>query len=432
MTKPSAFITLLTSESYIPGTLVLGKTLKTELKTDYKLAILLDSTNITEKSLAHIKEVYDDIIPIDDKVISSSISKVIDKLGREELSITFSKILLWNQTKYEKLIYIDSDTLPLKSLDHLFTEFGHDLQHHEIVASPDIGWPDIFNSGLLILKPHNETYEKLVEFSSNQDASFDGADQGLLNEYFHLSTPLKKSNWKRLPFIYNVTPSSNYQYLPALTRFFKDINLLHFIGSNKPWLTNSNSKDSQISSSDFDFHQLWWDKFNKYFTDESTRIGLLNINHIKGEGATLNFSKLVNSWDSEAVVKNEEVPNLSELSSHLLETKIEEAPKLFPWEQRDDYRPPTRVFNYSETTYDDDDKKSISTNKISSTLNKDIETSPSTQTAKPQTSSSASLKKHYQFNDNQDNKFNPDKSLDEVSKLPIKLLSKKRESESKN
>lgn len=406
----SAYITLLTSESYVAGALVLALVLKKKFHTQYKLAILLDSSNISEKSLELIKDIYDDIIPINDKTISLSIAEVVDKLGRKELSITFSKILLWNQTKYDKLVYLDCDTLPLKSLDSLF---DHEVAPFEVAASPDIGWPDIFNSGLLVLKPHEAVHLELVEFSGKKDASFDGADQGLLNEFFHL-TP-KTSKWKRLPFLYNVTPSDNYQYLPALTRFFKDINLLHFIGGSKPWHSKVNTTQA---SSDAKFHQLWWDEFNKYYTDESTRIGLLNINTIKGEGYKLDFAKLKNSWDEQVTDDLALVSLGAEEYSH---------PKIFPWEQRSEQRPPTRSF---QPTKDggSDPELAARQRKLNTRLNKSIETSLSSSSAP--SSTSKNLKKSYEFNDT-DNQFNPDKSLDEILKLPIKLLSKKREQEKK-
>lgn len=406
-----AYITLLTSESYVPGALVLAQVLKKKFHTKHKVAILLDSRGISPKSLELIKDAYDDIIPIDDKTISLSLADVVQKLGRQELSITFSKILLWNQTKYDKLVYLDSDTLPLKPLDSLFE---HDVAPHQVAASPDIGWPDIFNSGLLVLAPDAGIHKELVEFSGKKDASFDGADQGLLNEYFHL-TP-KSSNWKRLPFVYNVTPSENYQYLPAVTRFFKDINLLHFIGGSKPWHAKI-SPDSTLSS-DAKFRQLWWDEFNKYYTDESTRIGLLSINTIKGEGYKLDFSKLKNTWDQDVA---------EELALVSIDPPQPSHPKIFPWEHRSDQRPATRSFNPAQDA-GSDPELTARQRKLDTKLNQSIETSLSSSAAP--VSSTKNLKKSYEFNDT-DNKFNPDKSLDEILKLPIKLLTKKREQEKK-
>jgi lipopolysaccharide biosynthesis glycosyltransferase len=38
-----------------------------------------------------------------------------------------------------------------------------------------------------------------------------------------------------LPFIYNVTPSAWYSYIPAFVRNADKIAIIHFIGDGKPW-----------------------------------------------------------------------------------------------------------------------------------------------------------------------------------------------------
>ena len=89
------------------------------------------------------------------------------------------------------------------------------------------------------------------------NGSFDGADQGLLNEWF--SEEGGGGPWNRLSFTwvtdhplmikshpllecvpdpdgrYNVTPTAAYQYKPAYLRYGHKINAVHFIGPNKPW-----------------------------------------------------------------------------------------------------------------------------------------------------------------------------------------------------
>ena len=54
----------------------------------------------------------------------------------------------------------------------------------------------------MVLKPDQETFQGLLDLAQ-RGISFDGADQGLLNQYF--------KDWHRLSFVYNVTPSGHYQ-----------------------------------------------------------------------------------------------------------------------------------------------------------------------------------------------------------------------------
>lgn len=66
----------------------------------------------------------------------------------------------------------------------------------------------------MVIQPNLDTFERLYTFFS-QRGSWDGGDQGLLNEFFcgdaqvagDASAP---PAWNRLSFTYNVTPSAYY------------------------------------------------------------------------------------------------------------------------------------------------------------------------------------------------------------------------------
>ena len=143
-------------------------------------------------------------------------------MKRFDLLYTFTKINLWRLEQFRKIVYIDADIVALRAPDELF-----DVQE-EFAAAPDVGWPDAFNTGLMVIAPHMGTYSALRTLASAGD-SFDGADQGLLNQFY------EHKPWKRLSFLYNCTPSANYQYEPAYRYYKRDISMVHFIGSGKPW-----------------------------------------------------------------------------------------------------------------------------------------------------------------------------------------------------
>lgn len=157
------------------------------------------------------------------------------------------------------ILYLDSDTLPIQDLAHLFTEYSS-ITEDQIVAAPDSGWPDIFNSGLFLIKPSISTFQKLLSKIHFTDSpSFDGADQGLLNEYFTVDSP-ETRKWIKLPFVYNVTPSGQYQYEPAYQFFQNKIKLIHFIGAQKPW---DSGRDGE--------RYRWWDKYTEFFGHASVK-----------------------------------------------------------------------------------------------------------------------------------------------------------------
>lgn len=267
----NAYITLLYSVDYLPGSLTLAKSLKEQSIAECVKLVILIATNLelSYHQLDLIEASFDEII-YTDLLTSQDLRTLGACLKRPELLHTFTKLQIFKLTQFEKIVFLDSDMLVLQNIDNIFDLITSSL---EIVASPDSGWPDIFNSGLFGIKPCLKTYEEmLLKFGSS---SFDGADQGFLNEFFQPFGILNTNNirsWKRLSFLYNVTPNKQYEYTPAFTRFEKDIKILHFIGSLKPWnlAYYSHEHDNKISS-------RWWSCFNKYFKSLDD---VLTIKHV--------------------------------------------------------------------------------------------------------------------------------------------------------
>ncbi|GJP42252.1 hypothetical protein CLOM_g1839 [Closterium sp. NIES-68] len=95
----------------------------------------------------------------------------------------FSKLNAWLMTEYDKVVYIDVDTLVLANLDHLF-------DRPEPTAVPDVYMSSKFNSGLLVLKPSHSTYSDMMS-KMHRLPSYNKGDQGFLNAYF--------SGWFHMP-----------------------------------------------------------------------------------------------------------------------------------------------------------------------------------------------------------------------------------------
>jgi glycogenin glucosyltransferase len=107
-----------------------------------------------------------------------------------------TKLHVFRLTQYTKILFLDADVLPLRPLSHLLA------LPHDFSAVPDVGWPDIFNSGVMALTPSDSSFEELRELLKTR-GSWDGGDQGLLNEW-------RGDNWHRLSFTYNTTPTAAY------------------------------------------------------------------------------------------------------------------------------------------------------------------------------------------------------------------------------
>lgn len=163
---------------------------------------------------------------------------------------SFTKIHLWRMTQFRSIIYIDSDVVALRAPDELFDT------KEPFAAASDVGFPDAFNTGVMVLRPDEGEYWALKNMAEAGD-SFDGADQGLLNQYF------EHRPWKRLSFTYNCTPNSNYQYEPAYRYYKRDITMVHFIGSQKPW--QKGRSHGGTSGAYQELLSRWWAVYDRHF-----------------------------------------------------------------------------------------------------------------------------------------------------------------------
>ncbi|KAI7209487.1 nucleotide-diphospho-sugar transferase [Hortaea werneckii] len=241
------YCTLVMSDSYLPGAAVLAHSLR-DAGTKKKLACLATGDTLTMSTIRELQSLYDYVIPIDR--IGNPHPANLYLMNRPDLLYTFSKINLWRLTQFRKVVYLDSDVVALRAPDELFEG------PESFAAAPDIGWPDIFNTGVMVLKPDEGEYWGLRTMALAGD-SFDGADQGLLNQYF------EHRPWKRLSFTYNCTPSGSYQYEPAYRYFKSKVNLVHFIGSHKPWQKGRSAEG--VAGGYQELLGRWWAVYDKHF-----------------------------------------------------------------------------------------------------------------------------------------------------------------------
>ncbi len=112
----------------------------------------------------HLESVYTAVSVVD--LFDSADATNLALIGRPDLGVTFTKLHCWRLTQYAKCVFLDADTLVLSNSDELF-------EREELSAAPDIGWPDIFNSGVFVFRPSEETYRAICEHALTV-GSFDG------------------------------------------------------------------------------------------------------------------------------------------------------------------------------------------------------------------------------------------------------------------
>lgn len=234
------------------GAAVLSHSLR-DAGTTKKLAVLVTLETLSADTITQLKALYDYVIPVE-RIRSPNLANLY-LMGRPDLAYAFTKIALWRQTRFRKIVYLDADVVALRALDELF-----DIEA-PFAAAPDIGWPDAFNSGVMVLTPDMSDYWALHTLAASGE-SFDGADQGLLNQYY------ENRPWQRLKFTYNTTPNAEYQWEPAYQYYKKDISAVHFIGKTKPW-SNQHAGRSSGSGVYKELLAHWWAVHDRHAQSET-------------------------------------------------------------------------------------------------------------------------------------------------------------------
>ncbi|XP_076340717.1 glycogenin-1-like isoform X2 [Tachypleus tridentatus] len=251
--EDEAFVTLATDDNYSLGALVLGHSLR-KVQTSRSLVILV-TVGVSAGMRSMLSSVYDLLEEVGEIDSKDEINLTV--LTRPELGVTFTKLHCWRLSQFKKCVFLDADTLVLQNCDELFNR-------EELSATPDVGWPDCFNSGVFVFRPSGETFKALVQFAEEK-GSFDGGDQGLLNMFFR--DWATKDISQHLSFLYNMNSNASYTYLPAFQQFGKDVKIVHFLGELKPWkCTVSEGKVMKPSKSQHseDHLQYWWDLYMSY------------------------------------------------------------------------------------------------------------------------------------------------------------------------
>ena len=133
----------------------------------------------------------------------------------------FCKLALWRLTEYERVVFLDADTLVVKNIDKLFgyPEFSAAPNLYETLADMHR-----LNSGVFVAQPNGATYSSMVDRLDAPGVFWRRTDQTFLQTYF--------PDWHGLPYTYNAL---QYLYfnLPKLWHW-PSIKVVHY-QYEKPW-----------------------------------------------------------------------------------------------------------------------------------------------------------------------------------------------------
>ena len=222
-----AYCTVLTNESYTDGVLSLWNSI-IKTKSIYPLVVLI-SNKISKEIINKLSGimhtyVFDEDINLDKRVLK-------DNSGFfEKWNTTFYKLKVLNLCEYEKIVMLDADMIVMKNLDHLFDRPHMSCSFAVTSKKVYIG----LNSGLMVLKPSKDLYDKMVSSILPAKEAYGGKPIGDQDVYRYVYSDWNSHHELHLPMTYNCYNSEIDAFVKNKELLFKDIYVIHFI-LTKPW-----------------------------------------------------------------------------------------------------------------------------------------------------------------------------------------------------
>ncbi|XP_077227966.1 plant glycogenin-like starch initiation protein 6 [Tasmannia lanceolata] len=229
--QSEAYVTLLYGDEFLLGVRVLGKSIReTGSKKDMVVLVSDGVSNYAKKLLAADGWIVERI----------SLLANPNQIRPKRFWGVYTKLKIFNLTNYKKVVYLDADTIVIKSIEDLFKcgKFCANLKHSERM-----------NSGVMVVEP-SETVFKDMMSKVNTLYSYTGGDQGFLNSYYpgfadarvfepNLSLDVIKSRpvpeLQRLSTLFNADVGL-YMLANKWMVDEKELRVIHYtLGPLKPW-----------------------------------------------------------------------------------------------------------------------------------------------------------------------------------------------------
>lgn len=272
-------IVLTSTNDYVKGVFAIKYALHNLYNSQYPLLVLHTPAVVPEvvdqlKTLGCIVKEIQPIVPT---------GKVEYK--SERFIETWTKLAVWNQSEYDRLVLLDADMLPLQNMDELMRI---DLPGKDWVAAchacicnpqkikhyPDSWVPEncsytgtksieprllgdkssYFNSGLIVLVPHMDKFNQMVSYlNSIPDLNiYPFPDQDFLNEIF-------SGQWVPLSYIYNALKTLQSAHEPMWD--IDQVKNVHYI-LTKPWDIDVNKQMTDLENVYKPLYKIWWNNYN--------------------------------------------------------------------------------------------------------------------------------------------------------------------------
>jgi glycogenin len=219
-----SYVSILSTEAYLPGVLVLHRSL---LGTGPRHPFLLLLTPNVPHSVRGVLSTHG----IGYRVLAKPIANPNRVSESHRWYYNYSKLHVFNLTEFDKVVFLDADMLVNANLDELFGK-----PHMSAVNSggllPELSSWTQLNSGLMVVEPSRELFSDMVGQIGTIEAGKAGGDQAFLHAYYR-DWPDRKE--LHLDHRYNMFHTHLDRYHELFGYTLDEIKVLHFIGETKPW-----------------------------------------------------------------------------------------------------------------------------------------------------------------------------------------------------
>lgn len=254
----NAYVTFLATENFLPGVLVLHKSLRIDNHNHDFLVMITESISFETQKLLTSLGCKVRLVP----EIKNPVKLETDPRG---FGCMYTKLRMFGLTGYEKIIYMDSDLVVCGNIESLFQ-----MPHMSAVMAGGLieenrSWRDL-NAGLLVIEPSLRLFDQLYQLIGTT-VSKDGSDQGFLQTIY--------SNWRdepslhlphtfNIPFVYidAYCDHFNYSFSYLKKKLDTDMSIIHYWGPIKPWHLNITGFSRRDKTKQIQSLILWWDIFN--------------------------------------------------------------------------------------------------------------------------------------------------------------------------
>lgn len=293
----TAWVTLLTRSSYLPGVVILAHSL-VKHKSRYPLIVLITPSfpsSMVSSLLQECELTNSHVLPIES--LSPPKSNTPASLIASRFEDTWTKLRVFELYKngFEKMVFLDADMMVMKNMDELF---DLDLPRDWIAANhvcvcnlDDDKWapkswikencafkglgpldsptpvPDlsidgkqthaILNSGLFIFTPFESQWNNILKFLSTDPRvkEYMFPDQDFLADFF-------TGRWKSVRWVYNALKTWRYWHPEMWSD--AEVRNLHYI-VDKPWSKRIGADGAAgYLGNDGITHQWWWDEYGNW------------------------------------------------------------------------------------------------------------------------------------------------------------------------